>query len=171
MLGVCQNIEGQMRLKLRFLPIKENGMSGANPTPLTPRTLSPQWSMVVAASCCGDVFHQQGLENWSDLKEWWIVLNTGKFLRETCFSLTEIWDWEGGSPSSRTMTLSILLKQHLSGLRGNLNVLEWSGLSPDLNPIENLWYDWSGILPTWRSWSSFALKNGQKSQWLNVPSL
>ena len=32
-----------MRLKLSFLAIKENAMSGANPTPfITPRTLSPQ---------------------------------------------------------------------------------------------------------------------------------
>ena len=34
---------GQMRLKLIFLAIKENAISGANPTPLiTPRTPSPQ---------------------------------------------------------------------------------------------------------------------------------
>ena len=52
---------GQMRLKLSFLA-KENAISGANPTPpITPRTPSPQRSMLVAASCCGDVFHRQGL--------------------------------------------------------------------------------------------------------------
>ena len=108
---------GQMRLNLNFLAIKENAMSGSNPTPhITPRTPSPQWSMVVATSCCMDVFHRQGLGNWLELKEWWMALNTGKFLRETCFSLPEIWDWDGGSPSSRTMTLSILLKQHASGV-------------------------------------------------------
>ena len=133
-----------MRLKLNFLAIKANAMSGANPTPLiTLRIPSTRWSMVVAGSCCGYVFHQQGLGNWSELKEWWIALNAGNVLRETCFSLQEIWDWDGGSPSSRTMTLSILLKQHLSGLiKGkDLNVLEWPNESPDFNPIENLWYD------------------------------
>ena len=105
----------------KIVAIKENAMSGANPTPLiTLTTPSPQWSVVVAASCYGDVFHRQGLGNWSELMEWWTALNTGKFLRETCFSLPEIWDWDGGSPSSRTMTLSIVLKQHSSGLRGNI---------------------------------------------------
>jgi hypothetical protein len=49
-----------------------------------------------------------------------MALNTGKFLRETCFSLPEISDWDRGSPSSRTMTLSILLKQHSSSLKGNI---------------------------------------------------
>ena len=53
--GVCQKgmwetpqtygrrYSGQMKLKLSFLAIKENTMSGANPTPpITPRTPSPQ---------------------------------------------------------------------------------------------------------------------------------
>ena len=98
-----------MRLKLSYLDIKENTMSGAYPTP--------------------------GLGNWSELKEWSMALNTGKFLREI-FCLPEIWDWDRGSSSSRAMTLSILLMQHSSGL----NVFKPSQ-SPDLNPIENLWYD------------------------------
>ena len=82
---------GQMRLKLSFLAIKENVMSGANPPPLiTPKIPSPQWCMVVAESGCVDVFHRQGLGNLSELKELWMALNTGKSLRETCFSLPEI---------------------------------------------------------------------------------
>ena len=48
-------------------------------------------------------------------------------MRETCFNLPEILEWDGGSCSSRTMTLSILLKQHLSGLRGNIE-MSWNGL-------------------------------------------
>ena len=78
------------RLTFCFLVIKENSMSGANPPPITPRKASPQWSMVVAASCCGDVLHRQGLGNWSELKKIWMALKTGKFLRETCLSSRDL---------------------------------------------------------------------------------
>ena len=73
-----------IRTAITHLVKKEYAISGANPTPLiTPRKPSPQWSLVGTASCYRDVFHQQGLGNWSELEEWWIPLNTRKFLRET----------------------------------------------------------------------------------------
>lgn len=53
-----------IRLKCYFLSINENSLCSANTTTLiTMTTLSLQQSMVVAASCCGDVFHGMGLGN------------------------------------------------------------------------------------------------------------
>ena len=57
----------------------------------------------------------------------------------------------------------------------HLKVLEWSSQSPDLNPIENLWYDLKIAVhqrnpSNMKALEQFALKNGQKSQWLDVPS-
>ena len=58
----------------------------------------------------------------------------------------------------------------------HLNVLEWPSQSPDLNPIENLWCDLKIAVhqrnpSNLKELEQFALKNGQKSQWLDVPSL
>lgn len=67
-----------------------------------------------------------------------MVLNTGKFLRKTFSSLLET--GTGVHFSSRTMTLSILLRQHwFKGKR--LNALVCSSQSPDLCSIESQWYD------------------------------
>lgn len=72
------------------------------------------------------------------MKEWWMALNTGMFQREFSFSLPKIRDWDRGSPSSRTRTLNIVLKQHFSGLRRNI-FKSWN--CPVINLIENLWHD------------------------------
>lgn len=57
-----------IRLKCYFLSIKKNSLCSANTTTLiTMTTLSLQQSMVVAASCYGDVFHGMGLGNWPEL--------------------------------------------------------------------------------------------------------
>ena len=90
----------------------QNVTFGANPTQhITQRTPSLLWSMVVAASCYGNVSHQSGLGN--ELK--------------TCCPLQESWNWDGSSPFSMTTTRSTQLK--------------WSSQSHDLNPIKNLWHD------------------------------
>jgi transposase len=81
------------------------------------------------------------------------------------------------------MTLSILIKQHSSDLlRGNiLNVLEWPTQSPDLNPIENLWYDLKFAVHQWnpsnlKELEQFCLNEWEKIQlarcargWIHTP--
>ena len=104
--------------------------------PITRRAPLKQSSTLVAASWCGDVFHWQGLENWSQLRKRWMVLNIEKFLKKTCFSLPDICNWDRGSgqwPSAYCQSNS---------LRRNVSVC-WNGLcNPQIpNLIKNLWHD------------------------------
>jgi hypothetical protein len=83
---------GQMRLKLSFLTRKwkryvwHKPNTSHHPEDTIP-TMKHGGASIIAV---GDVFYRQGLGNWSELKEWWMALNTRKFLRETCFSLPDI---------------------------------------------------------------------------------
>jgi hypothetical protein len=70
--------------------------------------------MVVAASCFWDVFHQQGLGNWSEVFQ---RLETG--MRFT-------FQQDNDPKHTAKATIGCVQGKHL-------NVLEW--------PIENLWYD------------------------------
>ena len=68
-------------------------------------------------------------------------------------------------------------KATLEWLKGkHLNVLEWPSQSPEVNPIENLWYELKIAVhqrkpSNLKELELFCLKNGQKYQWLDVPSL
>ena len=58
-----------------------------------------------------------------------VGIDTGKFLGETCFSLPEIWDWEGGFTFQQDNDPKhTSLKQHLSGLRGNRPQSKWESV-------------------------------------------
>lgn len=72
-------------------------------------TPSPQWSVVVAASCCGAAFHQQELENQKELNERWLVWNIKKFLRETCLKER----FENGIKISPQREMSLLCQLNL----------------------------------------------------------
>jgi hypothetical protein len=54
-------------------------------------------------------------------------LNTGEILEGNLFLSSRDLRLGQRLPSSRTMTLSILLKQHSSGLKGNIKMY-WNGL-------------------------------------------
>lgn len=67
---------GLVRLKLFSHQRKRHGWHKPN-TSHHPKNTIPR---VMAASCCGDVFQQSELWNWSELRERWMVLNTGIFV-------------------------------------------------------------------------------------------
>ena len=92
------------------------------------------WSMVVAASCCGDVFQRQGLGCSSGSRERWTEPRTERSLMKICSRAFRPSDW--GDPSNRTTTVSTQPRQRRSGFRTSLNVLEWPSQSPDFDTVE-----------------------------------
>ncbi len=69
-----------------------------------------QWSMVVAASCCGGVFQLQGQDDWLQSRERWMRPSTGISWTKTFSRVLRTSDWAEGLPSNKTMTLSTQLK-------------------------------------------------------------
>lgn len=63
-----------------------------------------QWSMVVATLYCWDVFPSAG--KLVKVKERWMEDNREKFLMETCWSLSEIWDLLADSKHTIEMSLN-----------------------------------------------------------------
>ena len=79
-------------------------MSGGNHAPLiTYPVPSQRWNMVVAASCCGGVFQQQGLVKVEGKQK---RANTEISLMKTRSRELRTSESAEGSPSNRTMTLS-----------------------------------------------------------------
>ncbi len=94
-----------------FLALILSGMCGENQALLiTCPIQSQQWSMVVAASCCGGVFQLQGQDDWLQSRERWMRPSTGISWTKTFSRVLRTSDWAEGLPSNKTMTLSTQLK-------------------------------------------------------------
>ncbi len=102
---------GLMRPRYNFLALILSGMCGKNQALLiTCPIQSKKWSMVVAASCCGDVFQLQGQDDWLQSRERWMRPSTGISWTKTFSRVLRTSDWAEGLPSNKTMTLSTQLK-------------------------------------------------------------
>ena len=49
------------------------------------------------------------------------------------------------------------------------NVLEWPSQSPDLNPIENLWWDLKKAVAAWKPSNITELEAFAREEWGNIP--
>lgn len=100
------------------------------------RRASLQWRMVEAVSCCGEIFHQQELWNWSEFKERQMEPNTEKPLKGPVGPHPEIWDLlhkfnfqKGNGP------------KHCRFKENQVNDMGWASQSSDRSSTEELvWF-------------------------------
>ena len=83
-----------MKPRLNSLAWMPSVTSGENLAP------SLGWSMVVAASCCGEVFQWQGLGESSGSRERWTEQCTERSLMNVCSRVLRTSDWGEGLPSN-----------------------------------------------------------------------
>ena len=123
-----KRLSGLMKPRVNCLAVILSVMSGGTQAPLITCPIPSQlWSIVVAASCSGDVFQQQGLQEWSGFRESWMEQRTEIYLIKTWPRVLRTSDLAEGTPSNRTIILSTQLIQCRSGLGATLWIPSASG--------------------------------------------
>jgi hypothetical protein len=116
-------------------------MSGSNPTLHHPENTIPKVKHGGCSIMLWGCFHWQGLERMMDGTKYREILegNLFQYLR-----LGWRFTFQQNNDPRHTA------KATLEWFKGNhLNILEFPSQSPDLNPIENLWYDLNIAVQQW----------------------
>lgn len=151
--------------KIELLAIRQGVIFGGNQTlHITKNTPSPLWSMVVVASCFGDVSQQLAkIEGRMNAANYTKILgdNLIQSARKLRLGRRFIFQQDNDPKHTAKATQEWLKKNQV-------NVLEWPSQSPDLNPIEILWLDLKRAVHAWYPHNLTELEQFCKEEWSKI---
>ncbi len=160
-----------MRPRLNYLTLILSGMCGENQALLiTCPIQSQQWSMVVAASCCGGVFQLQGtgrlvaIEGKMNAAKYKDILDENLLQSAQDLRLGRRFTFQQDNDPKH---IAKITKEWLHN--NSVTVLEWPSQSPDLNPIEHLWRDLKMAVHQRLPSNLTELERICKEEWQRIP--